>query len=78
MIENDARYRHLVESATDITYTHDLKGRILTVNAAGEKLLGYDRGEASWILEDNFEMIHALEYLGGKIYKRYRLYEREI
>lgn len=39
---------------------------------------GYDHAEASWILEDNHEMIRALEHMGGHIYKRYRVYEREI
>jgi ribosomal protein S18 acetylase RimI-like enzyme len=39
---------------------------------------GYTRGEASWILEENLEMRHALEGIGGKPYKRYRIYEREL
>jgi hypothetical protein len=30
--------------------------------------------EASWILEDNFRMRGALEKLGGKIYRTYRIY----
>lgn len=44
--ESEARYRHLVENATDIIYTHDLAGRVLSVNAAGEKLFGIAREEA--------------------------------
>jgi GNAT superfamily N-acetyltransferase len=35
---------------------------------------GYQWGEMSWILEDNVMMTRAAEYLGGKPYKRYRLY----
>lgn len=35
---------------------------------------GYDTGELSWILEDNKLMISALETLGAKRYKTYRLY----
>lgn len=39
---------------------------------------GYRYGEASWILEDNWEMRRALEKMGAKPYKRYRIYEREL
>ena len=39
---------------------------------------GYTTGEASWILADNLEMTRALERSGGRIYRRYRIYEREI
>ena len=34
--------------------------------------------EASWILEDNHRMRGALEKLGAKIYKTYRIYQQEI
>lgn len=40
--------------------------------------LGLNRGECSWILEDNHAMRHALERIGGYIYKRYRVYEKMI
>jgi ribosomal protein S18 acetylase RimI-like enzyme len=44
--------------------------------------VGFDAGfkvsEASWILEDNFAMIRILEAIGGKPYKRYRIYERDL
>ncbi len=36
---------------------------------------GYKTGELSWILEDNDLMISAIEMLGGKRYKTYRMYE---
>jgi len=36
---------------------------------------GFERGEMSWILEDNTLMRRGIETLGGKIYKTYRLYE---
>jgi hypothetical protein len=39
---------------------------------------GYPRGEASWILEDNFDMRHPLENMGARVYKRYRIYERAL
>lgn len=37
---------------------------------------GYVRGEASWILEDNLDILHAIERCGGKVYKTYRIYEK--
>lgn len=44
--------------------------------------VGFDAGfkvsEASWILEDNYPMIRILEAIGGKAYKRYRIYERDL
>lgn len=40
--------------------------------------LGYRGGEASWILEDNLMMNRAAEMMGGRRYKTYRIYEREI
>ncbi len=39
---------------------------------------GYTEGEASWILEDNVMMNRAAEMMQGKIYKRYRVYEKTI
>jgi ribosomal protein S18 acetylase RimI-like enzyme len=43
--------------------------------------VGFDAGvresEASWILEDNVMMCRMLEAIGGRVYKRYRIYERE-
>jgi GNAT superfamily N-acetyltransferase len=39
---------------------------------------GYTRGEASWVLEDNHEMVRALERMGARAYKRYRIFERPL
>ena len=39
---------------------------------------GMQRGEASWILEDNWSMRRALERMGGHVYKTYRVYGREL
>ena len=39
---------------------------------------GYENAEASWILEDNGPMRHALEKVGAYVYKTYRVYERPI
>ena len=40
--------------------------------------LGVARGELAWILEDNELMVRALEELGARPYKRYRLYQKDI
>jgi hypothetical protein len=37
---------------------------------------GVTESEASWILEDNVMMCRILEAIGGKAYKRYRIYEK--
>ncbi len=40
--ESESRYRDLVESSEDLIATHDLQGRILSVNPAPAKRLGYE------------------------------------
>lgn len=39
---------------------------------------GYKRAEFSWILEDNLAIRTPMENIGGKVYKRYRLYDRAL
>ena len=34
--------------------------------------------EMSWILEDNMGMRNIIESIGGKAYKRYRIYGKEL
>ena len=36
------------------------------------------RGEASWILEDNWGMRRAMERMGGYVYKTYRVYGKPL
>jgi len=43
--ESEDRYRDLVEHSTDLICTHDLEGRLLSVNELPVKLLGYSREE---------------------------------
>ena len=43
------------------------------VNRAAD--LGYFRGEASWILEDNEMMNRGAKLMGGDLYKKYRVYD---
>jgi GNAT superfamily N-acetyltransferase len=39
---------------------------------------GYRRAEMSWILEDNILMQKGCELMGGKLYKKYRIYEKKL
>jgi len=39
---------------------------------------GVRESEASWILEDNVMMCRLLQTIGGRAYKTYRLYERQV
>lgn len=41
--ESEDRYRDLVEHSNDLICTHDLEGRMLSVNQTAAKVLGYDR-----------------------------------
>lgn len=36
------------------------------------------RAECSWMLENNYLMNHAIEQINGRLYKRYRLYEKPL
>ncbi|MBI3192864.1 MAG: GNAT family N-acetyltransferase [Ignavibacteriae bacterium] len=42
------------------------------------KNLGYDYGEASWVLEDNVMMNRAAELMNARCYKTYRIYEQQL
>jgi PAS domain S-box-containing protein len=52
------RYEDLFENANDMVFTHDLAGRITSINRAGEKLLQSPRAKilntslVSWVAED--------------------------
>jgi len=41
----EARYRELFENANDMVYTHDLAGRLTSINQSGERLLQRPRKE---------------------------------
>ncbi|MDD4003630.1 MAG: hypothetical protein PHW69_00310 [Elusimicrobiaceae bacterium] len=37
--------------------------------------LGWDGGDLGWVLEDNVKMINIIEEVGGRLYKRFRIYQ---
>lgn len=45
------------------------------LNQSGERL-GIQWGELSWTLEDNGPVNVGIKFMGGKIYKKYRIYEK--
>jgi GNAT superfamily N-acetyltransferase len=44
----------------------------------GVKKGGYRRVEFSWILEDNIPVQRLVEMIGGRLYKKYRIYEKAL
>jgi GNAT superfamily N-acetyltransferase len=42
------------------------------------KRRGYKKAEMSWILEDNVLVQKACELMGGRLYKKYRIYEKKL
>lgn len=40
--------------------------------------MGIKKAEASWILEDNIMMCRVMEFFGGRVYKKYRLFKRSL
>jgi GNAT superfamily N-acetyltransferase len=44
----------------------------------GKNVLNYTGAELSWTLEDNDLINHTIETVGGKHYKTYRVYQKEI
>lgn len=51
-------------------FIHELYRRAEAMNAIG--------GEASWILEDNLQMVRAMESIGAPLYRKWRIYDRPI
>jgi len=65
------KYRHVKKYAGLSTYLY------VKMNEAGQRC-GIKWGELSWTLEDNAPVNVAIKFMGGKVYKRYRLYERAL
>lgn len=65
------KYRHVKRYAGLSTFMY------VQMNQAGQEC-GLDWGELSWTLEDNAPVNLAIKFMGGKIYKRYRVYEGDL
>jgi PAS domain S-box-containing protein len=55
---SEERFRELFENANDVIFLHDLKGKVLAINRAGEYLTGYSRSE---VLGHSFDNLIAPE-----------------
>lgn len=51
-------------------FIHELVRRAEAMDAVG--------GEASWILEDNLQMVRTMELVGAPLYRKWRIYDRPI
>ena len=78
---SEERFRELFENANDVIVLHDLKGRVIAINRAGEALTGYTRAE---LIGKHFEKLVApearflmqdciLAHLGGSPTQHYEL-----
>ncbi len=56
---SETRYQELFENAYDLVYTHDLMGKITSINKAAERITGYTRVEA---LQMKFSQFVAPEF----------------
>ena len=44
---SEFRYRNIFQNASDVIYAHDLEGRFISLNKAGEEIIGYSEPEFS-------------------------------
>jgi hypothetical protein len=65
------KYRHVRRYAGLSAYLY------VEMNRAAH-LLGMTRGELSWTLEDNAPINVGIKLMGGRVYKKYRVYEKEL
>ncbi|MGH9345090.1 MAG: PAS domain S-box protein [Terriglobia bacterium] len=63
--QHERRYRELLDNSSDIVYTHDLDGKLITWSKAGELISGYTQREvfqkniAALALPEQREAVHA-------------------
>jgi hypothetical protein len=65
------KYRHVKRYAGLSTFMYAY------LNQCGQRC-GLDWGELSWTLEDNAPVNVGIKLMGGKVYKRYRIYEADL
>lgn len=78
-------YRRKIQSVRVLTVATKKKyaamglGSVLYAEAARRIIArGYAKVEMSWVVEDNLMMNRAAHLLGGKAYKTYRVYQKDI
>jgi PAS domain S-box-containing protein len=68
--ESEDRYRDLVENSLDLICTHDLEGKLLSVNPAAVRLCGYS--------EDELLGMNLRDVLAPEVRKQFKAYLAEI
>jgi len=64
--ESEVRYRDLVENSHDLICTHDLRGKLLSVNKAAVQITGY--AEAALLGMNLFDLLTRASQTGFKAY----------
>jgi len=59
LAESEAEHRELVENASDLIYTHDLRGKITSLNSTAQLVTGYSLEE---LMGKDIDLIVAPEY----------------
>jgi len=44
----------------------------------GARKMGWEYGEMSWTLEDNTQINSVIEAIGGRVYRKYRVFEKKL
>jgi len=55
---------------------HGLELLMIKETLLATRRQGWKYGELSWILEDNEKIIRTIELVGGTVYKKYRIYQK--
>jgi GNAT superfamily N-acetyltransferase len=55
-----------------------IEGLLYLESFRAAKRRGYKRAEMSWVLEDNSLVQRGCELMGGKLYKKYRIFEKAL
>lgn len=78
-------YRRQIDTVRVLTlgvspaYRHiGVDAMLLAEMFAGAVRLGMSEGECSWVLEDNWAMRRGIERAGGRVYKTYRVYGKNL
>ena len=65
--QSEERYRDYFENAKDAIYVHDLNGRYIMVNKAGEELIGYSRDEIMQMRISDVVPRHYLDQIHARL-----------
>lgn len=70
LIDNRESYRRLIDDTSDIIYSHELDGRLKSINNAIERILGYKKDEALTMNIGNLVAPHSMETVRRNMEKK--------